>query len=452
MDSRTFGYADRRMEIGIEHDQEIENAFAWLGQEAGAEFQTRLGTAKQHFSTAMLPHTGSMLWPGPMSLLPPDDLPAGILLQAFALLRDRRYFDSRLAARTLPFFKLIGSALPHLSNVPGAQERARAFVHPRNDHPEGTLLELATGARYLLEGFEVRFIPETDRRTPDIALVLIGGEVHVECKRMRPSQYELAESRNVRRLFAPACELVDGHNAFVHLDVTFLAPLEGVPEDYLLEHMQRALSQPDREYAWNDAVARGNIVPGDRQALREDTEDSSLLVGPKLFRLFTHNVVPSQRVIMGVRGAAHEYDPRYLHDFEAIALCSWDSESGESIETRARHVRSKLAEIDRQLLGCRLGAAHIVVDAERDARAADLRRARIQEQITTFRFDSNLGAVTTHYLLTHTAEDRSWTIDETADYASRIERPLLSDWRLFMLGEEMGDGPAWQLATPVHLG
>lgn len=393
-----------------------------------------------------------MLWPDPMALLPPDDLPAGILLQAFALLRDRRYFDSRLAARTLPFFKLIGSALPELSHATGAQERVRQFMHARNDHPEGTLLELATGARYLLEGFEIRFIPEAARRTPDIALILSDGDILVECKRLRPSQYELAEARNVRRLFAPACEEVDRRNAFVHLDVTFLAPLEGIPEDYLLQHMQRALAKPDTEYAWNDAPAGGSIAPGDRQALREDTEDSSLLVGPKLFRLFTHTVVPSQRIIMGVRGAAHEYDPRYLHDFEAIALCSWDTESEESIEARARHVRSKLAEIDRQLLGCQLGAAHIVVDAERDARAADLRRARIQEQIVTFRFDSNLGAITTHYLLTHTAEDRSWTIDETADYASRIERPLLLDWRLFILGEEMGDGPAWQLPPPVHLG
>jgi hypothetical protein len=440
------------MEIGIELDGDIEHAFAWLGHEAGADLQPRLAAAKEHFSTAMFPEVGSMLWPDPIALLPPNDLPAGILLQAFALLRDRRYFDSRLAARTLPFFKLIGSALPELSQVPGAQERARAFVHARNDHPEGTLLELATGARYLLEGFEVRFIPEADRRTPDIALALIGGEIQVECKRLRPSQYELAEARDARRLFAPACELAAGHNAFVHLDVTFLVPLGGVPADYLLEHVRQALAQGETKYAWNEAAARGRIVPGDRQALQDDTDDSSLLVGPKLFRLFTHSVVPSQRVLMGVRGAAHEYDPRYLHDFEAVAVCSWDTESGESIEARARHVRSKLAEIDRQLLGCQLGAAHIVVDAERDARAADLRRARIQEQVTTFRFDSNVGAITTHYLLTHTAEDRSWTIDETADYASRIERPLLTDWRLFMQGEEMGDGPAWQLPTPVHLG
>lgn len=440
------------MEIGAEHDREITAAYIWLAREGGEDISDRLSAAKAHFAANMLPAAGSIVWPGPLSLLPPDDLPAGMLLQAYALLQDRRYFDSRLAARTLPFFKLIGLALPKLLDVPGARDRARAFASPQNDHPEGTLLELATAARYLLEGFDVSFIPECDRRTPDIALAQNGGEIHVECKRLRPSQYELEELAKMRHLFARACESVDQHSTFVHLDVIFLTPLSSVPDEYLLEHMQRALALNGGEYAWDDLEARGKIVPGNLQALREDTDDSSLLVGPKMFRLFTGDVAPSHQVIMGVSGDSNEYDPRYLHDFKSIALCSWTSESDESIERRARHVRSKLADIDRQFHDSALGAVHIVVDAERDARAADLRRARIQEQITTFSFQSNLGAITTHYLLTHTAEDRSWTIDETADYATRIRFPLLQDHRLFMMAEELGEGPAWKLPPPIHLG
>ena len=89
-----------------------------------------------------------------------------------------------------------------------------------------------------------------------------------------------------------------------------------------------------------------------------------------------------------------------------------------------------------------------MVDAERDANTSDLRRERIREQITTFRFDSNIGAITTHYLLTHTAESRSWTIDETADYASRMPEPLLDDPRLFAKGEELGSEPAWRYPAP----
>ena len=415
---------------------------------AGPDLVERIEAAKEHFSNACLPPAGSMLWPDPMDLLPLGDLPAGILLQAHALIRDRRFFDARLASRTIPFLKLIGSALPHLQRVEGAEDRVREFLNPRNGHPEGSLLELSTAARYLLEGFRLRFIPESDRSTPDIELLSDHGSAQVECKRLRPGQYELTETTKVRGMFALACDLVAARNSFVHLDVTFLAALDTVSDGYLMEHMKRALGGNPVDYAWQDKLARGRIVHGDHQALQDDTADSSLLVGPKLFRLFTQTVVPSQRVLMGVRGTPHELDPRYLDNFDGVAVCSWDTESPESVATRARHVRSKLAEIDRQLQSCVLGAAHIVVDAERDANAADLRRERIQEQIAGFRFDSNIGAITTHYLLTHTAETKSWTIDETADYASRMPEPLLDDPRLFMKGEELGNEPAWRYPAP----
>lgn len=389
-----------------------------------------------------------MLWPDPMGLLPPDDLAAGMALQAHALIRDRRFFDARLASRTIPFFKLIGSALPGLSQVEGVEDRVREFLNPRNGHPESNLLELATAARYLLEGFRLRFIPESEQMTPDIELLVETGSIQIECKRLRPGQYEISEGLKVREMFAMACGLAAAGAHFVHLDVMFLAPLDSVPISYLMEHMKSAIGDDVVDFAWKDAFGRGRIVQGDHQALRDDTIDSSLLVGPKLFRLFTGTVVPSQRVLMGVRGTPHKSDPRYLDSFEAVALCSWDTESAQSVAARARHVRSKLAEIDRQLQGCDVGAAHIVVDAERDSSAADLRRERIRQQITTFRFDSNIGAITTHYLLTHTAETRSWTIDETADYASRMPTPLLGDPRLFTKGEELGNEPAWRYPAP----
>lgn len=436
------------MRIGIEHDPDIERTLAWMFHVAGPGLAQRIETAEEHFRNTCLPPAGSMLWPDPMSLLPPDDLPAGVLLQAHALLRDRRFFDSRLASRTLPFLKLIGMAVSSLHRIEGAEDRAREFLNPRNGHPEGTLLELATAARYLLEGYRVRFIPESDRRTPDIELIFEHGSIQAECKRLQISRYELVETDKVRRMFSRACNLAATRNAFVHLDVSFLAPLDPVPDDYLEKHMERALGNDPVDYAWDDEVSRGRIQPGDQHALREDTIDSSLLVGPKLFRLFTHTVVPSRRVLMGVRGASHDMDPRYLHDFEAVALCSWDTESQESMEARARQIRSKLAEVDRQLEHCDLGLAHIVVDAERDTNAADLRRDRIREAVLNFRFASRVGVITTHYLLTHTAESNSWTMDETADPALALPEPLLEDPRLFVGGEELGDKPAWRYPAP----
>lgn len=439
----------RIMLTGIELDPDVERALAWMHRVAGPDLARRIQEAKQHFANACLPPAGSMLWPDPMGLLPPGDLPAGILVQADALIRDRRYFDARLASRTVPFLKLIGSALPLLVRTEGAEERARAFLNARNEHPEGNLLELATAARYLLEGYPLRFIPESDRRTPDIELLAGPASAQIECKRLRVGEFERLETARVREMFAPACDLAQARSAFVHLDVIFLAPIAAVPETYLVEHMEAALRETVAEHAWSDGFARGKIMQGDRRAIDDDTRDSSLLVGPKLFRLFTGTAVPSQRVLMGARGVSHDVDPRYLDGFQSIALCSWNTENPESVDARARHVRSKLAEVDRQLQNCALGSAHIVVDAERDANTADLRRERIREQITSFRFNSRIGALTTHYLLTHNAESKSWTIDETAEYASRMPEPFLEDPRLFMKGEELGSEPAWRYAPPA---
>lgn len=436
------------MEIGIENDPDVERMLEWIRSLSGNDLDRRLEAAKVHFLATCLPLTGSILWPTPFDLLPPIDLPAGYLLQAHALLRDRRFFDARLASRTIPFLKHIGSSLPNLSNVDGAEERAREFLNPLNDHPEGTLLELTTAARYLQEGFRLRFIPRSNEMTPDIELLTNQAKIQIECKRLRTGQYERLEMTKVRSMFDLACNVVAARNIFVHLDVTFLAELHSVPDGYLMGHIERAINQIPADYVWWDEFARGKVVQGNLQALHEDTVNSSLLVGPKLFRLFTQTVVPSQRVMIGVRGDSNEHDRRYLHSFEAVALCTWDTECAESVKARSRHIRSKLAEIDRQLQGCEIGAAHIVVDAERDSYTADVRRDRIQEEISNFHFKSNIITFTMHYLRTHTAESTSWSIDETADNHNRMLQPLLKDYRLFSKGEELGAEPAWKYPAP----
>jgi len=438
------------MEIPIEQDADIERTLAWLHDVGGPNLADRLEEAKAHFAAACLPDPVTMLWPDPSALMPPNDLPAGVVLQAHALVRDRRYYDARLASRILPFFKSVGLQLPDLDRVQGARSRVSELLNPRNAHPESSLLELAVAARYLHEGYNVRFITETAQRTPDLELYTPDGvTAQIECKRLRPSEYEQNETKKVRSMFALASQLALSQQAFVSVDIVFKAVLQNVPEDYIRDHMAAALRQAPEPWVWDDQISKGSISPGNIEALREDTVDSSLLVGPKLFRLFAGHVVHSQRIIFGARGAHHELDPRYIDSFESIALCSWDTMSEESIAARARNLRAKLAEIDQQLHACELGAAHIVVDAERGADAADARRAKIQEQVTAFKFTSRIVSLTTHYLLTHTAEGTSWTIDETADIAGRSPDSLLEDPRLLPRGEELGTEPAWRYAAPA---
>ncbi|MBH1694051.1 hypothetical protein [Stenotrophomonas maltophilia] len=436
------------MEIPIELDKEVGRALLWMHHIAGPSLADRLEVAKTHFLKSSIPANGSILWPSPMGLLPPEDMTAGFLLQATALVQDRRFFDARLAPRVIPFLKLVGKALKKLHFTEGAEQRVKEFLNPKNKHPEGSLLELAVASRYLLEGYRVRFIPESRHKTPDLELIFDEGSIQIECKRLQPGAYEKRESDRMHRLFRPACDKVDAASSFKHLDVTFKSEISAVPDTYLAEHMQAALDDFNDSYEWEDQLAKGTIRQGNLAAVVADTAIGAILVGPKLFRLFTNSVVPSQRVLFGARGESHELDPRYLDNFDAIALCSWDTVNEESMTSRSRHFGSKLAEIDAQLAGCSLGAAHVVVDAERDSATADLRRRRIREKVCSFDFKSKLVILTTHYLLSHTAEGASWTIDETAEPAARTTESLLEDPRLFLDAQILGDAPAWHQPPP----
>ena len=128
--------------VGVEGDSEVALALEWFAGIGGASLEARLHRAVAYFTEHRLPELGSIMWPDSCELIPPDDQIAGFLLQGHALLRDRSYFDSILSSRAIPFLKLIGSALPELSHVDGARERAIRLLDVANDHPEGTLLEL----------------------------------------------------------------------------------------------------------------------------------------------------------------------------------------------------------------------------------------------------------------------------------------------------------------------
>ncbi|WP_057972982.1 hypothetical protein [Lysobacter antibioticus] len=119
------------MTIGIERDLEVERTLAWLHGIAGHELLERLQDAKEHFTRTSSPPAGSILWPDPVDLLPPADPASGIILQAYALVDDRRFFDARLGSRYIPFLKLIGSALPTLHLVEGTVDRVNKLLEKK---------------------------------------------------------------------------------------------------------------------------------------------------------------------------------------------------------------------------------------------------------------------------------------------------------------------------------
>ena len=130
---------------------------------------------------------------------------------------------------------------------------------------------------------------------------------------------------------------------------------------------------------------------------------------------------------------------------------SWQCLGVASVEARARHVTSLLADIDRQVANAPIAMAHIGMYAERDSAAADKRRERNQAAVKRFKAGSRLVQINLYYYLPRIAEANAWTVDETVDWFGGMPSPVLDDPRLLALFESdiESDVPAWHLPPPA---
>jgi hypothetical protein len=322
----------------------------------------------------------------PGELLLKSDLIASYLAQADAFLHDPASYDLTLAAHIVPFLKHIGAGVGLLRRMPGAEDRARRLPTPKQQHPDGVLFELSAAIRYAREDFEVEFVPESSTRSADFRVGPAGStkDLHVECKRLRASEYELRE----------------------------------------------------------------------QDAVRADTRaNGPLIVGPKMWRLLTGELLPSGPYHIMLRGQSDEQDARYIDQVDYASVLSWHCLAPRSIDARGPHIFSLLADIDRQLATAPMGTAHIGMYAERDTISADRRRQLNREAVGRFQANSKLIDIYLHYYLPRVSEAHSWTIDETAEMGSRLDEPLLEDPRIFMLAELQPDATkaAWDLPPPQPL-
>ncbi len=439
---------------GVEDDPHVRAALEWLLSVSSdpAALTDRIRAAQTYYRANSVPSNGR--WPQTSELLPKSDLIAGYLGQVDALLNDRRSYDLLLAARIVPFFKHIGRGIRDIANVPGAATRARRLLQPTLEHPDGVIFELVAAVRYLSEQFEVEFIPESAERNADMRLGAGGLNkfMHIECKRLRPSVYELREAIYSKELFIPFEELVHHRRLNVHVDVNFKVELGTIPKRYLADRVASTMASSivvPGGYPWSDEFAEGKIRASRLDLVEADIIDSSLLVGSKMARLLCGNPVMEGSYLLALSGIPRRDDPRFIDGVSYASVLTWQCSASASVSARARHIRSKLADIDRQMESAEIGIVHIGMDAERDTATADLRRERNLETVRSFRATSNILEVNLHYYLPRVTESTAWTIDETVDWNSRFERPLLDDSRLLMGASELDtDVAAWHLPPP----
>lgn len=312
------------------------------------------------------------------------------------------------------------------------------------------------GGNYANDGFDVAFVAEApgQSKTPDLHLFLSGlaEPVAIELKRLRQGQYEQDERTRHRRIFKQAAAIIESRRLSLHIDLNYTKELMAVPESYLADRLSRFLASPLimlGAYPWRDEFASGEIRPANLDAVREDTHDNSLYCGTKMARLLSGNEVRDNGYHLAASGVPDDRDPRFMAEVHCASVVTWQCTATKAIEKKARHVKNKLVEAERQVQSAGIGIIHLAMDAEVGCKSSDLRRERNKQAILEFQSESMLAALYVHYLVPRMAEAHAWLQDETVDKFGAAPEPVAS--RMIFPGSVVLDNdlPAWKQSVPI---
>jgi len=441
---------------GLYSDPEIIAALDWLGDASGdpSAFRARIKSA-QNLYRQYVSETNNLGKDPKLEELGPDRV-ASYLAQADALVHDAAAYDLALSPRIVPFIKQIGGNVQALHSVSGAYNRAFRMVKQSTVDPETAIFELAVASAYLRAGFTVEFIAEAPpEKRPDFRVERTGAVADIECKRLSQSTYAKSESKRQGQICARLSELIYDRKLSLHIDVVYTRELSDVPEDYLVDRVNASLSRrviTFDGYPWKDDFGEGVIRPSNLSAVHRDTIGSSLYFGTKLARLLSGTEVTQDAYNLIGSGDPDFRDPRYLEHLHYCSVITWGCSAVESINARARFIRSKLAEVDQQMHCSTAGIVHVGMDAQRDGHTSDVRRARNIDVVREFQASSTIREIYLHYFVPLTTEVTAWTIDETTDCFGVDPNCRVGLDRVFDLAEIADNNlAAWYQPRPASI-
>jgi hypothetical protein len=352
------------------------------------------------------------------------------LFQAEAFTDHPWNYEVVYGCRVVPIFAAIGAALDDLLKTDGFLLRATDLVSKRRAQPNGPLFEMLVAAAYAREGAKVAFRPETpgEAKSYDLDVELDRKRWAIECKRMEGGEYHEQERERMRELWKEPCFVLmqDAQNAI--LEVNFKVELRDVPEDYLLQKVQKYVGRSLAYHSWTDRVASGSIERLNLLPIQEELKTNGYLLhpSPKFSQLLTgrYHRADNMLSMMVVQPASN---PHFVTDLSRAAVCRWSSLSEDAIEKKARDILKRLSEANEQLPTDVSGAVHIGFEALGEDNIEQRRFEKIVQTARQFdRGGSKLEVIYCHYFAPDPAPDEVWAIDETIQWigVSRVGRPL----------------------------
>lgn len=333
------------------------------------------------------------------------------------------------AQRILPFFAALGRKIAYKSKIKNLEEKIKILVHSHNKEPDGIFFELLVAFSYAEAGWDVEFLEEGERKTPDLFVKRGDQEFFVECKRLTRGQgYTGTERDDFLKLWDKLSPALYENRQWLWLDATFYVKPQSLPENYLLEASKSFLpvKSGGKHEVWNDGKVsiyarqlNGNkinnyldsngvkylsakmieVISGERRAF--DETPTTLLCSIEKYSEY-------QGGVLSVLG-------RYVNRLGFACGMTRSIVSEESIRIKARDVKKVLSEAIKQLPKDRPSIVHIGIEAT-DGFAVEKARNDKLREIANFDFDNRaISLVRLHRFVPLASADLLYDFIETKD-------------------------------------
>ncbi len=349
----------------------------------------------------------------------PMDKFAYHLFQADAYSNHPHNYEPISGSSIIPVFDAVGRRLEAIKSIDGLEPRIRRMVHNDRSQPDGPLFELLVASTYVLDGYEVKFIPEMKGgpKTPDLHVRRGKDEFFVECKRLSSSDFVESERTRARELWCPTANALEKNDVSAVCTVTFLKPLEEVPDDYLSDHVETWLKGHSNNVVWNDEFGFGSVGFSNLDPLQDYLISQNVMIGSSKFReLLLGKHYPRSNFIELSRLKTSDC-PRYAAEVDLVIACRYRSLSEKSTDLRARDVKRQLVKAYEQLPTVSPSIVHIGFDALEEPQIESVRAQKIMETVRMFEApDKQLNWVFAHHFVPDSPPDKLWIFDETVQF------------------------------------
>ncbi len=361
----------------------------------------------------------------------PSDLFAWYLYLCHTYVNDPVNFEHSQGARVVPVFKAIGESQAALCKVPGIDERIARMARAHPDQPDSVLFEILVARAYLRDGWAVRFLPESQHRSPDLHLSKGSLELVAECKRkFKTSDYVRDERSRWLELYAPVRDYLKSSEQPVVIDIRFHKELSQYQTGFLgaLLIPKLRLTVIPATIVDNEDVTvrvRWTEIRRCREHLRRNLV--KMYSPPFLYLLFDFREADRGITSLGNFKTRETGRMTYVEDVDWAAAAIWSCDAPGAIENKTRSLYRQLLDAASQLSTSPKGAIHLgaeVYDGEL------LERARYESIGGTMErtpLTPNVQWVYFHLFAFGVPPDQNWEVEEKCHYFGRGDPALFLD-------------------------